>query len=95
MKTSVRGTRFGLSVRIQSWIARHLPRIWSRYWGARLMATTHYAQQLSQQRPDISGWMNVKRHTLGLLIFALPLPLPIKPQLHRTSGDGSVHGDSE
>lgn len=64
------------------WTAHHLPWFWGRYWGSRLMATTYYSQQLSEERPEIRGWMNTKRHALGLALFLLPVPLPVRPQFH-------------
>jgi len=67
--------------RFNTWLAHKHPRLWGRYWGARLMATTYYSQQLDAQSPDIVGWMSVKRHALGLLIMVLPMRLPVRPEL--------------
>lgn len=72
----------GVFQSLNAWLAHSHPKCWGRYWGARLMATTYYSKQLNAQCPEISGWMSVKRHGLGLLIFALPIRLPVRPEFH-------------
>lgn len=72
-----------LPERINRWFALHMAWCWGRYWGARLMATTHYSQMLSHQQPEISGWLNVKRHGLSVLLFILPIRHPVRPQFSK------------
>ncbi|MGP0171255.1 hypothetical protein ACSVIJ_05155 [Pseudomonas sp. NCHU5208] len=56
---------------------RFLPRVWGRWWSARLIATTACSGQLHAGNPEFTTWQSYKRNALCLVLFILPGRLPV------------------
>lgn len=67
---------------MNQWFYEHVPKIWGRWWSARLLATTVCATWLHEGNQDFTRWQRLKRNALCLLLFLLPgkLPLAINKQ---------------
>lgn len=63
---------------MNTWFLRHFPRIWQRWWAARILATAACAKWwLSPNNPEFNRWQRSKRTLFGMLIFLWPEKLPI------------------
>lgn len=59
------------------WLYRHLPKIWGRWWSARLLATSTCSVWLSAENPEFSNWQRHKRNALCLVLFLAPFKPPL------------------
>ncbi len=55
----------------------YLPKVWGRWWSARLLATTACSKWLHAGNPDFTTWQRWKRNALCLGLFILPGKLPM------------------
>ncbi|HEK3608662.1 hypothetical protein PAE975_6069 (plasmid) [Pseudomonas aeruginosa] len=56
---------------------RYLPKVWGRWWSARLLATTACSEWLHAGNPDFTTGQRWKRNALCLGLFILPGKLPM------------------
>lgn len=63
---------------MNQWVYNNLPRVWARYWSARLLATTWRAQRLHSGHPEFTWWDNVVRFTVTALVFCFVPRLPVR-----------------
>ena len=59
------------------------PRIWGRWWAARLLATTSCSKWLHAGNPTFTRWQRTKRNSLCMLLFLLPCKLPVEITISR------------
>ena len=59
------------------WFYRNFPRVWGRWWSARLLATTAFSNLLHEGNQDFTAWQCWKRNALCLRLFLLPGKLPL------------------
>lgn len=59
------------------WFYRNFPKMWGRWWSARLLATTACSEWLHAGNPDFTSWQRLKRNALCLVIFLAPGKLPL------------------
>jgi hypothetical protein len=57
--------------------SKHMPRLWGRWFSARLMATTACSKWLSAANPDFTRWQRIKRNALCVAFFLKPGALPL------------------
>ncbi|MFU2936783.1 hypothetical protein ACM7NO_25860 [Pseudomonas aeruginosa] len=62
---------------MNQWFYSHLPKVWGRWWAARLLATTACSEWLHVDNPDFTRWQRVKRNALCLGLFIAPSKLPL------------------
>ncbi|HFH3083596.1 TPA: hypothetical protein ACGJRU_003001 [Pseudomonas aeruginosa] len=62
---------------MNQWFYSHLPKVWGRWWAARLLATTACSEWLHVDNPDFTRWQRVKRNALCLGLFIAPGKLPL------------------
>ena len=63
--------------KLGDWFFRHLPKVWGRWWSARLLATSTCAVWLHSENPEFTNWQRHKRNALCLALFLVPVRLPI------------------
>lgn len=62
---------------MHAWLYRNFPKAWSRWWSARLIATTACSKWLHAGNPDFTWWQRVKRNSLALALFCSGEPFPV------------------
>lgn len=62
---------------MNQWFYCNFPRVWGRWWSARLLATTASSKWLHAGNPDFTTWQRWKRNALCLSFFLLPGKLPL------------------
>lgn len=66
------------SHRVSVWFLRHLPRVWRRWWAARLIVTVVLADRwIGPHNPTFTRKQNIDRFILIVLVFLTPIRLPI------------------
>lgn len=65
------------------WFYRHFPRVWGRWWSARILATTICSGWLHAGNPDFTRWQRMKRNALCTVLFAAPGKLPLQINVHK------------
>ncbi|MCP1652261.1 hypothetical protein [Pseudomonas nitroreducens] len=74
---SIQGRPPTESTRANSRFSRLMPKLWARWWAARLMATVRCSSWLHAGNPTFNRWQRMKRNTLCLVIFLAPCKLPV------------------
>ncbi len=60
------------------WFSRKWPWAWSRWWSARIMATTACSTWLLEgENSEFTRWQKTKRNALCLALFLMPKKLTI------------------
>jgi len=66
---------------MQKFLAVHFTRAWSRWWSARLVATTYCSKWLHEGNPDFTHRQRAAKGALCLMLFIVPIDLPVRVQL--------------
>lgn len=78
------------SSQANSRLSRLIPRLWARWWSARLVATMRCSSWLDAGNPTFSRWQRVKRNTLCVVLFLIPAQLPVHIRIIRGTTTSSA-----
>ena len=71
---------------MNAWFSKHVPKMWGRWWAARLLATTACSAWLIEKNQDFTRWQRVKRNGTALALFLWPARLPVIINIRQSAG---------